>query len=112
MTQQPYSDNQSATSQGQSPASGLPESSMMKGNNLLLESMGILQQQHDAPLPYDNQREPSLSEELTGDERLQAYLMADYLSALEPSETQAVANLLANDTMAYLEQLARDYKAV
>ncbi len=112
MTQQPHSDNESVTSQASTPASGVPEAPIMKGNNLLLESMGILQQQHDAPLPYNNQAEPSLSQALTGDERLQAYLMADYLSALEPADTEAVSGLLANDTLSYLQQLAQDYKAV
>ncbi len=110
MTQQPHSDKESVSYQANTPASGVPEAPVMKGNHLLLESMGILQQ-HDAPLPYDNQTEASLSHELTGDERLQAYLMADYLSTMEPEQTQAVANLLADDTMAYLQQLAQDYKA-
>lgn len=111
MTQHPHSENTSVSSEAHQSAPEAPQGPVMKGNHLLLETMGILQHQHDAHLPYDNQTdtERSLSVELTGDDRLQAYLMADYLSKLDAEETQQVASLLASDTMAYLQQLAQDY---
>lgn len=78
-----------------------------RGNPALLAALG-LQQEITEPGDAEDNQFISLSQELTGDTRLQAYLVTDYLSSLNAEETSTVANLLAEDTLAMLNNLANE----
>ena len=52
---------------------------------------------------------PNLSQALLGDDRLQAFIITDYLANLSPSEFANVANTLASDTLSELVSLAQHY---
>ncbi|MDH4379022.1 MAG: hypothetical protein QE263_03845 [Vampirovibrionales bacterium] len=51
----------------------------------------------------------SLSKALLGDERLEVFIVSDYLANLSPNEFANVANTLANDTLSQLISLAQHY---
>jgi len=65
--------------------------------------------------PQDNTEEelleamPSLSQALLGDDRLQAFIVTDYLANLSPREFANIANTLASDTLSELVSLAQHY---
>jgi hypothetical protein len=83
------------------------QSALTPGNPALLAALGLAPSEKPLPEPLDNEI-TSLSRALTGDERLQAYLVTDYLSSLNTEETASVAGLLAEDTLAMLNNLAID----
>jgi hypothetical protein len=62
----------------------------------------VVEEDNDDPLP-------NLSHALLGDDRLQAFIITDYLANLSPSEFANVANTLANDTLSQLVSLAQHY---
>lgn len=112
MTQQHPNDAHTLEQQSHLAAAQQPEAhptnkAVYRGNRAMLATLGLLDDEHDAPLPQDDTNQfISLSQALTGNDRLQAHLITDYLSDLSTEETHTVANLLAEDTLAMLNTLA------